>query len=137
MSIFKSFKTFFSNNDYFKNVEIGWVTSQERHFFDNIHFTYWHSDGSDVTSSLPGWGIAFSATYFVDNTWMPFLRGGYAEDGGSGSDTTVLQENMVLCVESYMGEVGGREGVKLEEQVLITAGGVEVLSSYPFETDLL
>ena len=44
---------------------------------------------------------------------------------------------MVICVESYVGRVGGREGVKLEEQVLITADGHEVLSSYPFEDDLL
>ncbi len=49
----------------------------------------------------------------------------------------VLEENMVLCVESYVGRVGGHEGVKLEEQVLITAEGPEVLSSYPFEAGLL
>jgi len=40
---------------------------------------------------------------------------------------------MVLCIESYIGEVGGAEGVKLEEQVLITANGHEVLSRYPTE----
>jgi Xaa-Pro aminopeptidase len=44
---------------------------------------------------------------------------------------------MVICVESYIGQVGGREGVKLEEQVLITAEGHELLSSYPFEAMLL
>ena len=40
---------------------------------------------------------------------------------------------MVLCVESYLGEVGGSEGVKLEEQVLITEHGHEVLSRFPVE----
>ncbi len=40
---------------------------------------------------------------------------------------------MVLCIESYLGEVGGTEGVKLEEQVLITATGHEVLSRFPLE----
>ncbi len=49
----------------------------------------------------------------------------------------VIEENMTLCVESYIGEVGGSEGVKLEEQVLITADGVQRLSMYPFEDDLL
>ena len=44
---------------------------------------------------------------------------------------------MVLCVESYMGEVGGDEGVKLEQQVLITESGTELLSDYPFEDELL
>ena len=44
---------------------------------------------------------------------------------------------MTLCVESFIGEEGGREGVKLEEQVIITEHGVELLSSYPFELDML
>ena len=35
----------------------------------------------------------------------------------------VFEEGMVLCVESFIGEVGGREGVKLEEQVLVTGDG--------------
>ena len=38
---------------------------------------------------------------------------------------------MVICVEAYVGRRDGREGVKLEEQVLITDDGPEVLSSYP------
>ena len=36
---------------------------------------------------------------------------------------------MVLCVESYIGRLGGREGVKIEEQVLITETGNEKLST--------
>jgi len=44
---------------------------------------------------------------------------------------------MTLCVEAYAGEVGGRYGVKLEEQVLVTESGVRVLSSYPFDNALL
>ena len=40
---------------------------------------------------------------------------------------------MTLCVESYIGADGGREGVKLEEQVLVTEDGIEQLSSYPLE----
>ena len=43
----------------------------------------------------------------------------------------------MLSVEAYVGAPGGREGVKLEEQVLITADGAEVMSSYPFEARLL
>lgn len=44
---------------------------------------------------------------------------------------------MTICVESYIGREGGAEGVKLEEQVLITQTGVEVLSRFPFEDALL
>ena len=49
----------------------------------------------------------------------------------------VLTPNMVLCIESYVGEVGGQEGVKLEEEVVVTSTGVELISTYPFEEDLL
>jgi Xaa-Pro aminopeptidase len=48
-----------------------------------------------------------------------------------------LEAGMVVTVESYMGAVGERDGVKLEEQVLITEDGCELLSSYPMEESLL
>ncbi len=40
----------------------------------------------------------------------------------------VFEPGMVVCVESYTGRVGGREGVKLEEQVVITETGYDVVS---------
>lgn len=43
---------------------------------------------------------------------------------------------MTICVESYIGAVGGREGVKLEQQVLITPSGYEILSTFPLESAL-
>ncbi len=45
-----------------------------------------------------------------------------------------LKPGMAMCVESYIGEVGGSEGIKLEEQVLITEDGCELLSKFPFES---
>jgi len=44
---------------------------------------------------------------------------------------------VTLCVESFIATRDGREGVKLEEQVLITETGCERLSSYPFEEEWL
>ena len=49
----------------------------------------------------------------------------------------VIEPGMVLCVESYIGRLGGHEGVKLEEQILITETGPEKLSSYPLDKRLL
>ncbi len=49
----------------------------------------------------------------------------------------VIEAGMTICVESYIGEEGGREGVKLEQQVLITQTGIELLSQFPFEDDLM
>ena len=48
-----------------------------------------------------------------------------------------FEAGMVICVESYVGELGGVEGVKLEDQVLITESGPIALSRYPFEETLL
>ena len=49
----------------------------------------------------------------------------------------VLETGMVLCVESYVGAVGERDGVKLEQQILLVDGGYEMLSTYPLEEALL
>jgi len=49
----------------------------------------------------------------------------------------VIEAGMVLCIESYMGAVGERDGVKLEQQVVVTDEGVAPLSTYPFEDVLL
>jgi Xaa-Pro aminopeptidase len=49
----------------------------------------------------------------------------------------ILEPGMVVSVESYIGEVDGAEGVKLEEELLITETGVEMLSRYPFDDALL
>jgi Xaa-Pro dipeptidase len=54
----------------------------------------------------------------------------------AGYDGEILP-GMTLCVESFIGAEGGKEGVKLEEQVLITETGVELLSRFPFEEALL
>ena len=61
----------------------------------------------------------------------------YLEDFDAAGYDGVLEAGMAVCVESYIGETGGHEGVKLEQQVLITETGVEPLSTFPFEDALL
>ncbi len=48
-----------------------------------------------------------------------------------------IKENMVLCLECYAGKVGGTSGVKLEDQVLVTRTGAELLTTYPYDAKLL
>jgi Xaa-Pro dipeptidase len=57
----------------------------------------------------------------------------YPEDVAVTGYDGVLEAGMTICIESYIGEAGGAEGVKLEEQALITPTGAEVLSRYPLE----
>ena len=56
---------------------------------------------------------------------------------GSQPADVLLEAGMVICVESYMGAVGERDGVKLEQQVLVTEDGYEMLTSYPFDKKLM
>ncbi|MNG75117.1 Xaa-Pro aminopeptidase [compost metagenome] len=82
---------------------------------------------------------------FEHNRYMMMLHGvglvdeypsvAYAVDFAEWGYDGLFQENMVVSVESYIGERGGREGVKLEEQVLITAQGAVQLSSTPLVDD--
>jgi Xaa-Pro aminopeptidase len=48
-----------------------------------------------------------------------------------------IKENMVLCLECYAGKVGAPFGVKLEDQVLVTRDGAQLLCTYPYDAKLL
>ena len=61
----------------------------------------------------------------------------YPEDYIEGAFDYHLEPGMVFSVEVYAGKVGGRDGVKLENQVLITQNGYENLTAYPYEDKLL
>jgi Xaa-Pro aminopeptidase len=84
---------------------------------------------------------------FVPNRYMMMVHGvglvdeypsiAYASDFKDWGYDGTFHENMVVSVESYIGEVGGREGVKLEQQVLITATGAVPMSSTPFADALV
>ena len=65
----------------------------------------------------------------------PYLyhRGDFPDAGYDG----VIEPGMVICVESYIGEEGGIQGVKLEQQVLVTETDIETLSKFPIEEALL
>jgi Xaa-Pro aminopeptidase len=86
-----------------------------RRFFDNRYYLSAH-------------GVGMTGEY-------PYLyhRADYADAGYDG----IVEPGMTLCVESYIGEKDGNEGVKLEQQILITENGNRLLSEFPFEADLL
>ena len=61
----------------------------------------------------------------------------YPEDVEAHGYSGSFVPGMTLCVEAYVGSVGGQEGVKLEEQVVVTEIGCAPLSQYPYEKALL
>ncbi len=60
----------------------------------------------------------------------------YPEDLAAHGFDFALEPGMALCVEAYVGAEGGREGVKLEDQVIVTETGVENLTRCPFDPRL-
>jgi Xaa-Pro aminopeptidase len=62
----------------------------------------------------------------------PFISRGY-----SLKHPEKLKENMVLAVETYAGKKGGRQGVRLEENLVVMGGGYELLSIYPHDDRLI
>ena len=59
----------------------------------------------------------------------PAIR--YPTDGGERSG--FFEKNMTITVESYIGKVGGKEGVKLEQQYLVGQNGFKLMSHHPLE----
>ena len=105
---FKGFDNFFSDNEYFTSVEIGWTSSHERIIFDNTHVTLWHKDRQVAAGVNSGWGFAFSYSRYLDDNFMPFVRGAYADDGGS-----LLQKSLSLGMGYQTGAFSGLLGVGL------------------------
>ncbi len=55
----------------------------------------------------------------------------YPTDGGERSG--YFEKNMTITLESYIGKVGGKEGVKLEQQYLVGENNLELMSHHPLE----
>jgi porin len=83
------FDTFFNDHEYFKHFEIGWNTTRETAFLNNVHLTLWHVDEMTAAGNPDGWGGNLSWSRALNEEWMGFIRAGYANDGGSLLETTV------------------------------------------------
>jgi len=106
----KSIDQFFDNNEYFKHIEIGYTSSPDRIYFDNIHFVYWESDEqTNSTGESKGSGWTFSYAKFIDDKYMPFLRIGDS-DGGGGA---LLEKMVTAGLGIYYGETNELFGVGL------------------------
>ncbi|NIQ95361.1 MAG: carbohydrate porin, partial [Desulfuromonadales bacterium] len=96
------------DGEFFKHLELGWVSSYERRYLDNVHLTAWHTDEREEAGIPDGWGLAFSAAKFVDDEWMPFLRAGYAE-----GDASLLSHSVSAGVGRLFGGTNDLLGIGL------------------------
>ena len=127
---FTGFDRFVSVNEYFTSLEVGWTTSKDRAYLDNVHVSVWHSDEKSEIGDPSGWGVNVSATKYIDDKWLPFLRGGYTEDGGS------LLQKSVSAGLGYQA-VPGRDlvgfGVHWGEPNATTWGSSDLSDQYSLE----
>ncbi len=94
--------------------DAGWVIPEP--YFKRRYYLMMH--GTGLTGEYP---------YIVNNA---------VYDGETNYDG-VVEPGMTLCVESFIGHEDGGEGVKLEQQVVVNDTGFELMSTFPFEEDLL
>ena len=84
---------------------------------------------------------------FVEHRYMSLVHGAglcgefpyisYPHDLATKGYDGELAEDMTVCVESFIGDERGGEGVKLEQLVQITSNGPVALTTFPFEEKLL
>lgn len=79
----------FSDGELYKSLEIGYTSDFGRIYLDNVHLTLWHADAASDGSRAEDYGVAFSAAWFVENKWMPFVRAGTSEGTAAIYDKSV------------------------------------------------
>ena len=78
-----AWSSFFDTGEHFTHVELGWISSLESRFTDNVHVGFWHADEREEAEVPGGWGVAASWSQKLGEVWQPFVRGGYSDGGGA------------------------------------------------------
>jgi porin len=99
------FETFFSDNDYFTHAELGWTTSRDRVYLDNLHLTVWHVDDKGDKATDDGWGATLSFSLYLQERFLPFVKAGYARDG-----TSLLEKSVSVGIGYQPRPVGSDMG---------------------------
>lgn len=79
----KGFDTFFNKFETVKTLELGYTPGMPYVFLKNAHLTFWQVDEQSSTGTPNGWGLAGSVSWAIGQKHLPFIRGGYAKDGGA------------------------------------------------------
>ena len=90
----------------------------------------WHAPAKYADYELP----AIAHGIGLINEFPLIMNERYFDKTGFDGE---LEAGMVFCIESYVGVPEGREGVKLEQQILVTDDGYELLSDIEFDDRLL
>jgi porin len=87
--LFEGFDTFFNDFETFKSLDIHWTPEKTKVLLENAHLSFWQVDSRGDDGSNDGYGVSFSVSSVVKEKYLPFLRGGWASDGGSLLEASV------------------------------------------------
>lgn len=124
----------------------GGPTDEQRRLYE-VAYTFLHSMLPEFRPGRSFTELGESLGKWLPDEFQPQRYGLIAHGSGFQDEYPVIkyadnypgriEANMVLSVESYVGAVGGKEGVKLEEQILVMDDGYEVFSEAPYDDHLL
>ncbi|WP_428618200.1 carbohydrate porin [Shewanella sp.] len=77
----------FDSGATWKSLEIGYTPSRDMLFIQNAHLTFWQRD--EVGNDEEGYGINVNLSGLIEKQWLPFIRYGWAEDGGAMYDSSL------------------------------------------------
>lgn len=85
--------------------------------------SYWgYTTWEEVTPLAVGHGIGLSLHD------LPFITLPEAQ-----KNPVPLEEGMVIALETWAGKKGGRDGVRLEEDMIVTKDGYEIITKFPID----
>ena len=85
----KGFDSFFTEFETVKTLEIGYTPSPDEVFLRNAHISVWQADERTNAGTPNGWGVIGSVSWLIGEKYFPFIRGGWAKDGGSFYEASV------------------------------------------------
>lgn len=83
------FDTFFDEFETLKTLEFYWIPDKSKLLLDKFNVAVWQIDAASTKGTPSGWGISASSSMTIRDEWLLFLRGGWADNGGSLYDRSV------------------------------------------------
>lgn len=84
---------------------------------------YWGYETWDEVSSLAvGHGVGISL-HELPHISLPLAR----------ANPVKLEEGMVIALETWTGKKGGKDAVRLEEEMVVTKDGYDLLTKWPID----
>ena len=97
----------FSDGELFTSLDLAYAPDYEKIFYSNIHLTVWHSDAASDGSREEDYGAAISASWYVADVWLPFIR------IGRSRGRAALYETLVSTGIGYYRPNGDLAGIGL------------------------